>query len=148
MRLALVPALLLTMIAPGLAQAGLRICNDTDGGFRLAIGYEGEGGWTSEGWWTVEAGTCAMTLGDALVKSFYYWRAEPVQGAFAEGKYGFCTGLSPFTIVGDTECETRGYQAQNFHEIKLTAGTTRHTLALGRDDLDGGAPGPRAIPDP
>lgn len=148
MRLALVSALLVTTLAPGLAQAGLRICNDTDSDFRLAIGYQGEGGWTSEGWWTVEPGICAMTLGEALDKSFYYWRAEPAQGAFPEGQYSFCTGPSPFTIVGDTECEARGYKAQNFHEIKLTEGTTRHTLALGRDDLEGGAPARGPIPDP
>ena len=127
---------------PSFAQAGMRVCNDTDTDVRVALGYKSDGAWTSEGWWTVDSGDCSMLLGKPLDKTFYYYRAVPTTGAFERGKFDFCTGSSPFTINGDSDCEGRGYKTERFHEIALTAGTTRHTLARAQAALIKATPAP------
>ena len=36
-----------------------------------------------------------------------------------EGDYSFCTQSEPFTIVGDADCEARGYKKERFREENI-----------------------------
>ena len=103
---------------PVAAQAGLEVCNDTDLRQSVAIGYEAPGGvWTSEGWWEVLAGECTTVLGGDLPLTHYYWRATTGDEDFPAEDYYFCSSDDVFTIVGDTNCEVRGYTREPFSEI-------------------------------
>lgn len=101
------------------ALAGLDFCNDTGETATVAIGYEGQGGWTSEGWWTVGPDECTTAIGADLPRRYYYWRATTPDGAFATEDFYFCTSEQVFTIVGDTECSARGYAREAFTEVDV-----------------------------
>jgi uncharacterized membrane protein len=101
----------------GMAEAGLEICNDSGVFQSVAVGYMGDEDWTSEGWWLVEPGGCATVLEDDLEHRYYYYRALADGESFEGGGYSFCTDPGAFTIVGDTDCEARGYETSDFREI-------------------------------
>lgn len=113
----------------GTAQAGLEFCNKTDVTASVAIGYKGDQGWTSEGWWNVDAGDCKTVVSGDLDKSHYYWRAESSGNSWSHAKFMFCTSEDEFTIVGDADCDGRGYAREGFNEIKLE-GKTAFTMNL------------------
>ena len=115
---------------------GLTFCNESPNTKAVSIGYRGDEDWTSEGWWNVDPGQCTTTISDALTKTYYYYRAEVNGGEFNGENYTFCTTPEAYTIVGDTECEARGYAKETFTEIVLTEGTTGHTVTLGIDPND------------
>jgi uncharacterized membrane protein len=114
----------------GPAQAGLTICNDGDLSQSVAIGYEAPGGvWTSEGWWRLDAGACKVVMARALGRSSFYYRATVGGGGF-DGPFAFCTLSDAFTILGDEDCESRGYQRTRFRKVE-TGGAENFTLTLG-----------------
>jgi uncharacterized membrane protein len=115
------------------AFAGLSFCNDSDIRATVAIGYKGDDGWTSEGWWGVDPGQCREVVSGDLPKRYYYWRATTKSGPFPEGGYGFCTQTGAFTIVGDEDCEGRGYRRQMFNELDL-GDAADHTVRLSAAD--------------
>jgi uncharacterized membrane protein len=112
------------------AQAKLNICNETGELRDVAIGYKAEGEWTSEGWWKVEDGECRTVIKDDLKRTFYYYRAVHKRGDFDGQAFSFCTQAKPFTIVGDKDCGSRGYNQSKFRELELIKGTTGFTLTL------------------
>ncbi len=120
----------LLALLPLSAWAGLDFCNSTDEKLNLAIGYNGAEGWTSEGWWGLEPGACKTVEGKALDKRYYYYRAEGATLTWSTDSYFFCTGSSPLTIVGDTNCAERGYAREGFKEIELDEGVTEFTMTL------------------
>ena len=109
---------------------GLKFCNDTTDSQSVSVGYEGDEGWTSEGWWNVEPNDCVTALTGALQKQYYYYRAEVDGGDFDGENYTFCTTPEAYTIVGDTDCEARGYDKEAFREINVGVGITSYTLTL------------------
>ncbi len=118
------------------ALAELRICNEAPEEQSVAIGYLGAAGdWTSEGWWRIANGACATVYVDPFDQSVFYYRATVPGGTF-DGDYAFCTTPDPFTIVGDSDCATRGFDRTRFREVE-TGGATDFTLTL----LDPGAVG-------
>ncbi len=140
MRSALCLMPLLSLASPGFA--GLSFCNQGSTLATVAIGYKGDGGWTSEGWWRVDPGDCREVISGDLTKRYYYWRATTQDGAFPTGDYGFCTQSDAFTIVGDQDCDARGYRRQMFDEVEV--GTANdHTVHLLAQD----APQPDWAPD-
>ncbi|MDJ0626812.1 MAG: DUF1036 domain-containing protein [Rhodobacter sp.] len=126
----LVPAAFVALCLAGTAQAGLEICNETDLQQSVAIGYKGERDWTSEGWWNIDPGDCALVVDGDLTQRYYYYRAESEGREFQSQRYVFCTQSDVFTIVGDTSCEDRGFEAQEFREIDTGATATKFTLSL------------------
>ncbi|MEQ8292734.1 MAG: DUF1036 domain-containing protein [Roseovarius sp.] len=116
MRLFLI-AICAVLWAAAPARADLTFCNDSAGRAVLAIGYKGAEGWTSEGWWEVTAGDCATVVPGPLPLTHYYWRGSTGEEDFPAGDFYFCTSETSFTIVGDTECEARGYARERFSEI-------------------------------
>ena len=115
------------------AFAGLSSCNDSDIRATVAIGYKGDDGWISEGWWGVDPGQCREVVAGDLPKRYYYWRATTKAGPFPEVGCGFCTQFGAFTIVGDEDCEGRGYRRQMFNELDI-GGAADHTVRLSAGD--------------
>ncbi len=113
MKAQIVPGLLaLAFAAPLPALADVRFCNDTDAVVSVAMGYKGARDWTSEGWWNIDAGECkSITVGNGP-KTHYYYRVESQEIDFDHPDYMFCTSDEEFTIVGDTDCEARGYDRE------------------------------------
>ncbi|MBV7409367.1 DUF1036 domain-containing protein [Maritimibacter sp. DP1N21-5] len=116
-------------LAPTAALAELRFCNDTDEVVSVAVGYKGAQDWTSEGWWNVDPGDCkGVTVGDGP-KTHYYYRVEARGITFEHEAYMFCTIDEEFTIVGDTDCDARGYDREEFVEIAME-GADDHTVTF------------------
>lgn len=148
MRLFLIACLaVLWFAAP--ARAGLTFCNDTAMRATVAIGYKGDEGWTSEGWWEVLPGECTTVLGGDLPLTHYYWRATTGDEDFPAEDYYFCSSDDVFTIVGDTNCEVRGYTREPFSEIVVgsaTDVTVRMTGAAVSEPVAAPAPAPEPKP--
>lgn len=123
-------------LAPA-ARAGLDICNETDVLQTVAIGFKGDKDWTSEGWWNIDPGDCATVLGGDLTRRYYYYYAESEADTFEGQDYQFCASNDVFTIVGDTDCEQRGYETLSMREIDT--GETARDFTLTLVD-DGGRP--------
>ncbi len=112
------------------AQAGLEICNDTEVLQSVAIGYKGDKDWTSEGWWNIDPGACVTVVDGDLRLRYYYYFSEAAGQGFQGQNYFFCVENSEFTIIGDTDCEARGYQNEDFREIDTGQTATEYTLTL------------------
>ncbi len=118
------------------AFAGLEICNDTNETQAISVGYKGDDVWTSEGWWNLDPGGCATPIGGDLTQRYYYFRAEKSGGPFQGGNYYFCTSTTAYTIKGDTECEERGYDKEDFQEIDTGETGTEFTFRLTQSAMD------------
>lgn len=125
----------------GSANAALRICNETTFVQSVTVGYEGPEGWTSKGWWNIDPSDCSVVVGGELQQRYYYYRAEVNGGDFPGEGYMFCTTPQEFEIVGDTNCEARGYDNESFREIDTGASAVDFTFTLVSNDGD--APPPR-----
>lgn len=112
------------------AHAKLKICNETGETRDVAIGYKNSDGWISEGWWGLVDGDCTTVIKDDLTNLFYYYRAKHKGGDFDGDKYNFCTESRAFTIIGDQDCQTRGFKTEDFRQLELAQGTTGFTLTL------------------
>lgn len=131
------------------AAEGLRICNETANVQAISIAYEGDEDWTSEGWWNLEKGSCATVVAGELQKRYYYYRAEVDGGPFPGQGYGFCTSPQVYTIVGDKDCEDRGYEREDFAEIDTGATAKSFVFTLVSDEaLAAPEPAVEAMPEP
>jgi len=119
----------LCVLTPGSALAALEVCNESGASVSVAVGYKADEGWTSEGWWNVDEGACKVVISGDLPRTHYYWRAESRSVGFDHESYMFCTEETEFTIIGDKDCDGRGYQRVGFNEIELD-GATDFTLTL------------------
>ena len=118
----------------GSAQAGLEVCNESGQLQSVAIGFKGDTDWTSEGWWNIEPGSCATLVPGDLTKRYYYYFTETAGRPFDSQNFEFCTTAEIFTIVGDTDCETRGFVTENFREIDTGETATAFTLTLAKPE--------------
>ncbi|MGH1579010.1 DUF1036 domain-containing protein [Planktotalea sp.] len=142
---ALILALLIFLPVPALAQ--LKVCNETDVLHRVAISYESQKTWVSEGWWTFKAGECGTVMSDPLDRKNYYYKVH-AEGHDYKGKYGFCTGKSPFKILGDTKCEERGFQREMFLVEDTGPTQTSWTITLSGAPVDQPASTSLSLPSP
>ncbi len=99
------------------ALADLNFCNETDAVVSIAVGYKDGGTWTSEGWWNPGPGDCVTPVGGDLTNRYYYYRVQSDDIDFPTENYSFCTTSRAFTIVGDENCEARGFTTANFNEL-------------------------------
>ena len=114
-------------LSPGMAWAGLEICNETSEQHSVAIGYQKDGQWISEGWWNIPSGACQEAVKGDLPARYYYLHAK-ASGRAAQGQgYTFCTRMDVFTIVGDDNCEGRGFIASDFLQIDTGETAKHHT---------------------
>jgi len=122
------------------ALAGLEVCNQTNVARWVAVGYSKDDLWTSEGWWQLEPGACTNVLDWDLTHQFYYYRAEDPNEEFEGDGYMFCTVDDAFTIVGDQDCEARGYDEVAFREVDTGESATTYTLVLSPSTVPGALP--------
>lgn len=102
------------------AQAYFEICNQTKGDVTVAFGYRENGVWTSKGWWNIEPSGCATVYGDKLRERYYYYYAEEIDSdGIWGGDYRFCALDDAFTIQGDENCKSRGYDAYDFRQVDV-----------------------------
>jgi uncharacterized membrane protein len=108
------------------AGAEFRICNRTATQVSAAFGYRAEGQWISEGWWNIAPDECATVHEPPLNQPKYYVYAWAGDGIWL-GDYSFCTARETFTVVGDKDCEARGYIALGFFEVDVGNATNWKT---------------------
>jgi uncharacterized membrane protein len=107
---------LLTSVGP--AAADFRLCNNTASRVGVAIGYNGEDGWTTEGWWNLPSRTCETVLKGSLVARYYYvYAVDYDRGGEWMGQAFMCTRDKEFTIRGIGNCLARGYDRTGFFEV-------------------------------
>jgi len=104
------------------AYADFTVCNKSSYKVFVAFGYwdGSQKSWTSEGWWTLEKGDCAAVYEKNLSDKKYYVYAESTDHQnHWSGDYPFCASDDEFTIVGDSDCKSRGYYAIDFFEVEV-----------------------------
>jgi uncharacterized membrane protein len=108
------------LFAPATAQAAMVFCNRMTVPIEAALGYRADGQWASEGWWQVPPNKCVRVIAKPLSERFYFYLGRTLQGEKITwgGKYMFCTDERPFKIVGDLECDGRGYFDSGFAQIE------------------------------
>ncbi|ABB57617.1 DUF1036 domain-containing protein [Synechococcus elongatus] len=101
------------------ASAELVICNKTRKTVNLAVGYKEGESWRSRGWYSISPRGCETVVGGRLKLRYYYYYAENTDASLLwEGDYNFCIrDPEEFSILGDQNCERRGYLTQGFSEI-------------------------------
>ena len=100
------------------AAASFSVCNKTDHGVLVAIGFFDGKDWGSAGWWPVTARDCAELIKTPLVGRYYYLYAshEEVGGAW-DGDRSFCVTTGRFTIRGRGDCQRHGYEVKRFFQV-------------------------------
>jgi uncharacterized membrane protein len=104
------------------AHADYQICNKSSYKVYAAFGYwdAGQKAWASEGWWTLEKGECAIVYKANLDQKKYYVYAESTERDYYwDGNFPFCALDNEFTIVGDSDCKSRGYYSISFFEVDV-----------------------------
>jgi uncharacterized membrane protein len=100
------------------AVADFRLCNNTGSRVGIALGYEGNEGWTTEGWWNLSARSCETLQHGPLVARYYYiYAVDYDRGGEWAGKAFMCTRDKEFTIKGTKNCLARGYDVTGFFEV-------------------------------
>ncbi|MEE2525482.1 DUF1036 domain-containing protein [Hyphobacterium sp. HN65] len=116
------------------ADAGLVICNETEGRIAVALGRQRNEEWESRGWWRLDAGGCARLLAEHLDEAnawFYAERTGDTPGRLQGGTESFCYSPSRFVAEGRTECAGRGYGTGLFRIIPDPVdGTSRIALTI------------------
>lgn len=126
-------ALAAAAMLPNGAFADLQFCNESHTLVHIAIGYSENDAWMSQGWWMADPGECVVTVTGDLRQRYYYYFADSTDPDYTfdneDTLYTFCIQGPAFTIYGDTDCEERGYDTQDFNEID-TGDSTGFTLTL------------------
>ena len=126
----LISTALVLVALSGPAWAGLEICNDTSEQQAVAIGYKSDDQWVSEGWWNIPSNECRSPITTDLKNRYYYMTARRDGWEFADENILFCVQSEVFTIVGDENCEARGYETGRFIKIDSGATAKQHTHFL------------------
>lgn len=130
------------------AEAGLILCNETEGRIAVALGRERDEVWEARGWWRLDAGGCARLIADHLTQAnaFYYAeRTGELGGTLQGGTEEFCFSPSRFVAEGRDDCTGRGYSSAGFRQIpEPLDGTSRIELTIA----DFRIPAQQATPEP
>lgn len=138
----------LLLLTPSAALAGLEICNETTVKQTVAIGYKDGDDWVSEGWWNIVSGDCKTPLDGELKSRYYYYRALASGRDFQDQNIAFCTVRKAFTIVGDSDCEGRGYEKSMFSKIDTGKTATHFVFSITEAGFPTPAPTPQPAPQP
>lgn len=108
------------------AHATFTFCNRTSYVLASAIARDNGARTDSHGWFVLQPGQCQPVLDEPLHNGVYYTLAYtlPVHSGGVKhfaGKKTLCTGqgLGHFKIVGQEDCERRGYVARKFSTIEI-----------------------------
>ena len=141
----IVSSVMLASFCASEASAQLEVCNQTETKHSVSIGYKDGENWVSEGWWGVDPGDCSTVISQDLDLRYYYYHPS-AKGHDYEGAYTFCVESNAYTIIGDTDCEKRGYRKERFLEADTGGNQTAWTIVLNGAPVS--APAPKAPPSP
>ncbi len=135
------------VFTPFPANAAFVFCNQTKSLLEAAFGHRDQSIWISEGWWQIQPGQCARVFGKPLKQRFYFYFARTLASPAAggrkpkawAGKYPLCSDGKAFRIVGDENCEDRGYQTSMFQGIDIGSNRKDYTLNFQDDGSVGAA---------
>ena len=122
-------AFLCSLIFSNNSNAYFEICNDSDEKVYSSYAFKSGEVYVSEGWWTLEPGGCAVVDGGRLRTRYVYAFAKGHDGGKWDGNYYFCTNSGAFTISGDSNCRSRGFNQTGFFEVD-TGDADDFTLSL------------------
>ncbi|NOX74804.1 MAG: DUF1036 domain-containing protein [Alphaproteobacteria bacterium] len=125
----IIQTLVLVMVG-GTAQAGLSICNKADVQHSFAVAFKDGESYVSKGWWNIDPGACKTVIGGDLTRRYYYFRAIATGRDFTGAEYAFCTVQASFDIVGDENCQSRGYDKSLFKKLDTGKSAKDFTLNL------------------
>jgi uncharacterized membrane protein len=126
-----------SLVAP--AEAGMTLCNKTQTGASVAIGYfDGDKGWTAQGWWSVAGGDCQTLVDGKLAGSTIYLlvdggRLPPSKtqsgGWFCTDDTGFMTRNADYSNdQHELLCEAAGLKTEQFRAIEVSGGEATYDL--------------------
>lgn len=102
--------------------SGYQFCNRTNIELYAAMGYTEDDAWRTEGWWALAPGTCTKAINDSLPSAQIYTYAVGYTTAGDQvefgGDYPLCAGDQAFEIVGNVDCESRGYVTVGFERVE------------------------------
>ncbi|MEM7300854.1 MAG: DUF1036 domain-containing protein [Pseudomonadota bacterium] len=133
-------SIILYALATHSAQAELKVCNESGAKRSVAIAYKKDGAWQSEGWWNIDNGLCKTVVSGDLKQRYYYFRATSDGRNIGEGKYSFCTDPKVFTIVGEKDCQYRGYEKSNFDVIDTGKSAASFTFTIAASNTSASKP--------
>jgi len=100
------------------ANAGLRICNDTQLPMGAAVARATGEGWETRGWWRIAPGGCAQTVSARLTANETYVYAQLIDGEalrpLANGLEAYCIAPARFTAMARENCEESGFEPALF----------------------------------
>ena len=100
------------------ARASLSVCNKTEHGLTVAVGYFDGRHWVSEGWWRVAVRKCAEIITGHLDARYYYLYATDGASSTWDGGTYFCVDMTgKFLIAGRGACEAHGLDHRGFFEV-------------------------------
>lgn len=100
------------------AEAGLRVCNDTQLPMGVTVSRATGDGWETRGWWRVAAGACAHAISAHITANETYVYAQLIDGdqlrPLAAGTERFCIAPARFTSEQRDNCENTGFEGALF----------------------------------
>ena len=110
----------------GKAEAGMRLCNNSNETIYTAIGFQYQDDWFAEGWWEIFPGNCTYVIEGPLDGRYYYVRAEGANGSVWNGDFYFCTMETRFMIIDREDCAGPIIDREGFWQID-TGDSVEHT---------------------
>ncbi len=126
------------LLAPGLARADFRLCNNTASRVSIALAYTDGSAWTTEGWWNLKSNDCETLMRGPLAAEYYYVYGMDESGGEWKGRAFMCTRDREFKIDGRQDCFVRGYDRTGFFEVDTGKDAKNWTVQL----TDPAGPGP------
>lgn len=100
------------------AEAGLRVCNDTQLPMGVAVSRATGESWETRGWWRVAVGACAQVISAHITANETYVYAQLIDGdqlrPLAAGTERFCLAPARFTSEQRDNCENSGFEGALF----------------------------------
>jgi len=120
------------------AEAGFRVCNQSDLRMSVALGYiDRARGWVAQGWWVIDAAQCTDLVTNDLSNRYYYLYAESTADGGKttwSGKVPFCIQKQKFLLFQAeygkntlADCAKAGLELANFDVVDVGQ-SKNHTL--------------------
>jgi uncharacterized membrane protein len=128
----------MVVLAGQRADAGFRVCNQSDLRISVALGYVDRArGWVAQGWWVIDAAKCASVYAADLDNRYYYLYAESTADGGKttwSGKVPFCIQKQKFLLFQaeygkntPDDCAKAGLELVNFDVVDVGQ-SKNHTL--------------------
>jgi len=120
------------------ADAGFRVCNQSNFRMSVALGYVDRArGWVAQGWWVINAAQCTELVTNDLNNRYYYLYAESTADGGKttwSGKVPFCIQKQKFLLFQAEygkntldDCAKAGLELANFDVVDVGQ-SKNHTL--------------------